>query len=246
MGGATYGSSLEFINASRANSLSGLITANLMYAFDAARPQSYSGGLTISDLNNTTVVGTLTNGPSFTSEDLGSIIFDGSNDYIALADGANTSTPIVLPQACSVYFWIRVDAHKTDNGLFSHWSGGPVNVGFYINSAGKLSCAQYDGQWNYYSSTGASVPTGTWVHVAFTRANSSLGPLNMYLNGQLNHTVTVVSPRSLGGGNMGSIGTMWYPSNLDGNMSMMQVYSIEHTISQVQQQFGVHRKRYGV
>jgi hypothetical protein len=242
-----YGVSLEFINSSKLNSLSGLIIPNLVYAFDAARPLSYTSGSTVSDLNNTNVVGTLTNGATFNALDLGSIFFDGIDDYISLQNGTNTYDPISLPQACSVYCWVKINTNKADNGIFSHYSGGPVNVGFYINGSGKLSCAQYDGQWNYYVSTGSSVPVGIWTHIAFTRATSSLGPLKMYLNGQLNHTVTVSSPRVLGGGNMGGIGTMWYGgSRLNGNMSMLLVYSVEHSENQIAQQYNVHRKRYGV
>jgi hypothetical protein len=69
----------------------------------------------------------------------------------------------------------------------------------------------------------------------------------MYINGQLNHTVTVVAPRFLGGGNMGSIGTMWYSgSRFNGNISMLLVYSTEHSQEQIAQQYNVHRKRYNL
>jgi hypothetical protein len=67
-----YGISTDYINFSNTNSLTGLITSNLIYAFDAARSRSYSLGVTTSDLNGTAVVGTLTGGVVFDYLNLGS------------------------------------------------------------------------------------------------------------------------------------------------------------------------------
>jgi len=59
-----------------------IVTDGLVFAVDAANYESYPGsGTTWSDLvgsNN----GTLINGPTFDSGNGGSIVFDGTNDYI--------------------------------------------------------------------------------------------------------------------------------------------------------------------
>ena len=244
--GIVYNVSNSWLNTLTTNSLNGLITQNLVYAFDAARPLSYSGsGVTVNDLAGSTVVGTLTNGPTFNADNLGSIVFDGSNDYIALQNGANTYNPILLAQTCSVYAWIKTNSNKT-NPILDDRTGGPANVGLRITDTGKLQYLQYDGQWNYYDSVGSSVLTGRWNHVVFTRANSSLGPVKMYLNGELNHTVTVTSPRNLSGGNMTHIGVSWSGGSFNGHISMLLVYSVEHSLAQITQQFNMHRKRYGI
>lgn len=71
-----------------------IVTNGLVLCLDAANRKSYSGTGTVwRDLagsNN----GTLTNGPTFNSANGGSIVFDGSNDYIScsLSNSLNTSS----------------------------------------------------------------------------------------------------------------------------------------------------------
>ena len=62
-----------------------IVTDGLVLALDAGNTKSYPGsGTTWTDTvgGNT---GTLTNGPTYSSGDGGSIVFDGSNDYIQLS-----------------------------------------------------------------------------------------------------------------------------------------------------------------
>ena len=64
-----------------------IITDGLVLCLDAADRNSYvSGSSTWRDVagsNN----GTLTNGPTFSSSNGGSIVFDGSNDYVETNNG---------------------------------------------------------------------------------------------------------------------------------------------------------------
>jgi len=229
-----YGTSTAWVDSSKVNSQAGLIASNLNFAVDVNRPLSYSG-TTLNDLQGTRV-GTLLNGVAFnTQADVKYLSFNGSNSYIA-------NTDFTLPTACSVYFSVRTTA-TGERALFSHWSGGPVNVGYGLNN-GKLYYLQYDGQWNYYTSTGASVNTGRWVHLAFVRTSGT--NMVMYINGVQDYVLNVVSPRSLGGGNMGSIGIFWGWGHWLGDFGAMQVYNEAHSSVQVNQQYlTAHKKRYG-
>lgn len=63
----------------------GIVQDGLVLNLDAAVDASYNGGTTWRDLagsNN----GTLTNGPTFSSENGGSIVFDGTDDYVDIED----------------------------------------------------------------------------------------------------------------------------------------------------------------
>jgi hypothetical protein len=60
-----------------------IVTDGLVLYLDAANPRSYPGsGTTWSDLSRGGNNGVLTNGPTFNSANNGSIVFDGTNDFI--------------------------------------------------------------------------------------------------------------------------------------------------------------------
>jgi hypothetical protein len=61
------------------------VTDGLVLHLDAGNPASYPGsGTTWTDLSGNNNNGTLINGPTYSSDNGGSIVFDGVNDYVAL------------------------------------------------------------------------------------------------------------------------------------------------------------------
>src|SRR6056300_382098 len=67
-----------------------IVTDGLVLNLDAARKDSYNRtGTTWNDISGNGNNGTLTNGPTFDSEDYGSIVFDGVDDYVTVS-----ATPI--------------------------------------------------------------------------------------------------------------------------------------------------------
>jgi len=74
-----------------------IVTDGLVFCVDAANQRSYpKSGTTWSDLagsNN----GTLTNGPTFDAGNGGSLVFDGSDDYVQLGQNSlNTAGPFTV------------------------------------------------------------------------------------------------------------------------------------------------------
>ena len=60
-----------------------IVTSGFVLSLDAANTKSYVSGSTVwNDLSGNGINGTLTNGPTFSSANGGSIVFDGVNDYI--------------------------------------------------------------------------------------------------------------------------------------------------------------------
>ena len=69
-----------------------IVTDGLVLCLDASDPQSYSGsGNTWSDRSGNGSNGTLTNGPTFDSDNKGSLVFDGVNDYINFGNPSSAS-----------------------------------------------------------------------------------------------------------------------------------------------------------
>ena len=78
---------LQNYNATKArfNTTENIVTDNLIMYIDPGKASSYPGtGTSIYDLSPTGNTGTLINGPSFSSINGGSLVFDGSNDYIVM------------------------------------------------------------------------------------------------------------------------------------------------------------------
>ena len=80
-----------------------IITDGLVLCLDAGNTKSYPGsGTSWSDLSGQGNTGTLVNGPTYSSADGGSIVFDGSNDYGSLSS-LNlflNSVVVIHPSGC--------------------------------------------------------------------------------------------------------------------------------------------------
>ena len=85
-----------------------IVTNGLVVHFDAANPRSYPqpyNGTTWFDISGNNNNGTLINGPTFDPNNGGSIVFDGTNDYVQF-----TST-----YAGTICFWGIMDNTIIDN-----------------------------------------------------------------------------------------------------------------------------------
>ena len=85
-----------------------IITDGLVLALDAANPKSYPDSGTAWDnlVNRTT--GSLQNGATFDSNNFGSIVFDGVNDYVFL--GNNTEYQIT--GSLTLEAWIKCNSDR--------------------------------------------------------------------------------------------------------------------------------------
>ena len=142
-----------------------IVRDNLVLYLDAANTKSYPGsGTTWKDISGKGNNGTLTNGPTFDSNNLGSIDFDGTNDHVVLSSPVMTSFSKV-----SVFCFIKYNdlshSHKiidmrdasgdgfsfsmsspSGDKLFSSLNSSSI-VGTKVFSLGEIhSCAvTYDG-----------------------------------------------------------------------------------------------------
>lgn len=211
------------------------VKTNLVNLWDPSLPSSYVGtGTSWVDFVGGSRNGTLENGPTFSTENGGIFNFDGSNDFVSIPTWT-------LSPPWTVNFWCRTSSGG-DNGLMSHWSGGPVNNAMFI-TGGKMAYYYYNGEWRLVVSNGSSVNTGNWVFLSFVAPAASNGSLQFYADGVLNFTTTI--PGGHFSSNIGSIGVNWSWAYFAGAIAHVSHYNTNHTQSQIIQNYNSTRKRFG-
>ena len=216
----------------------GVVQSGLVLNLDAGVSSSYPGsGTTWTDLSGNGNNGTLTNGPTYNSSNGGSIVFDGSDDFIDFTSDSN-----LLPTAgLTVSLWFKTTVadrwlvNKTAtinvNGYFIAGEGaGTVN--FRVNDKGV--------------SSPSAINTGAWINLAGTWTPST--SILMYQNGTqvgsnttsipasiINPSVDIEIGRRPGGGDY------W-----DGNIAQVSIYNRALTAGEIQQNFLATRSRYSV
>jgi hypothetical protein len=144
--------------------------------YDAADVDSTGGGgSTWYDLSGNGYNGTLTNGASFTSTNGGSVLFDGSNDYV------ETNSSTIIPNGLSPF---TIEVLYTMTG-----TGGGALFGNYGPSY-TSGTIWFSGQYGVYINgavyaAGAPLATGT-RHMVSTRNND--GFTTTYINGVVSNT----------------------------------------------------------
>jgi hypothetical protein len=162
-----------------------IITDGLVLHLDAANTKSYiSGSTTWYDKSGNSNTGSLVNGPTFSSENGGSIVFDGVNDYVLLTpmNPANFTCDITFDSTTVAGYIIR----KFQYG----W-------GLFVNSAGILA-VWVDTDANHRATTKTFSYSGI-TNVIISFGNSVI---NVYRNGILVATTStptnsVYSPSDL-------------------------------------------------
>lgn len=216
------------------------VTNGLIMYLDAGNPASYPGtGTTWTDLSSRGKIGTLTNGPLYSSVGGGCIVFDGSNDYVAVS---GTETMV----SASVCVWARTNGAQFNNtGIVFNRGGTATDTG------GLTTWTSADVQygWNDNNSQPAgislSITDGTWQMWSFTHTPSGTNNRKVYVN-------TTVSQ-----GTNNSLGNMTWSSlrigedagggrNFKGDIAIVLWYNRELTAAEISQNYEAFRTRFGV
>jgi len=223
-----------------------IITDGLVLCLDAGNTKSYPGsGTTWTDLigsNN----GTLTNGPTYSSANGGSIVFDGTNDYV---QGTISSSTFTGPH--SICCWFYRETVTQWSGLFSNnVNTTSCSILTFINSTNFLGTNQAG-----VNATSISIDLGSdhlnkWIYSVITFNGVSSGSaVNVYAykNGSL-----LTNSGSLYW-NMSSsssyyVGRHWTNAVEihDGFIPQVSIYNKALTASEIQQNYNALKGRYGL
>jgi hypothetical protein len=107
----------------------GIVKDGLVLDLDAAKKESYPGsGTRWNDISGLQNNGTLTNGPTFNSNNGGSIMFDGIDDFVSGSD-----VPFRFGNTFSISIWFYWDGlDKTNMNLLGKRNGPSGNYNQYV------------------------------------------------------------------------------------------------------------------
>lgn len=216
----------------------------LVLALDVGNTKSYPGsGTSWSDLSGNGNDATLTNGPTYSSADGGSIVFDGTDDYCRITPASLLNS--IGSSDFTVSMWIyRATNPPSGNGEMLYQSAD-LNDGIVI----CISTTKFRVETRDRQSTNSSVNTisdiftaGVWNNVVLTKSGTTY---KGYSQGIYRNQFTSYQDVSTTTGfvDIGRV-SWWGPSYWEGNIAGVNVYNSALTASEVLQNYNAHKRRY--
>jgi hypothetical protein len=225
------------IAITKSTATSPVVTTGLQLYLDAGNASSYPGsGTTWTDLTVNGRNGTLTNGPTYSATNGGSIVFDGTDDFVQCS-GSLTVT------AATFVSWIRRNGNQGqyDGILFSR---GTSVTGMNFQVSNQLGYHWNNAGNTYNWQSGLTIPDSTWCMIAVSVTSTSA---TAYLC-QTSGTTTATNTVSHGSSLLDNIKIALDSSSryFNGNIAIAQLYNIALSAEQVSQNFAADRSRFGV
>ena len=232
-----------------------LIQDGLVLCLDASDKNSYPGsGTTWYDVVSTNN-GTLTNGPTFNSGSGGSIVFDGSDDYIL---GPSATNLIFGTGSFTLNAWFKTNTstRRTILSRFDYDGTGTIERGYYIDilASGKIRTAFETNGSNYrIADSTTSVNTNVYFYVTVTRTNATT--INVYINGafETSNTITLGTPSNIDAvtapfsiARRNDYQTPGFSNYFIGNIPSAQIYNRALSASEIAQNYNSQKSRFGL
>jgi hypothetical protein len=224
-----------------------IVTSGMVLNLDAGFVSSYpTSATTWYDLSYSGNNGTLTNGPTFSSLSGGSIVFDGTNDYVLI----NRPSEITTGGSITVSLWAKWTTVGTTTSTIqalvdNNHSGSPIQ-GFIIQDRPDLNKSL---QFGVQPNTNGSISTfqvgnGTWKHITGTYVT---GSNRLYIDGSFNASTTAEPSMSTVQPYISLGYWQFTPSRyLNGNIANFQIYNRALSPFEVYQNYNSTKGRFGV
>jgi len=213
-----------------------IVTDGLVLCLDAADNNSYPGsGTAWTDLSGNGNHGTLTNGPTFSSANKGSIVFDGVDDYVVM--GTASSVPIEGPGTLDIWgFYAAISS--TYNLISLSLATSAIQIGI-LGGSGRV--------WKYGGATLLIYTTPTINTIANWTLTFSGANLSMYINGILNNSTTTAANQT---GSSPTIRLGTYNAGgsqpLNGRIYSTRIYNRILSSSEISQNYNATKGRFGL
>ena len=229
---------------------SGIVTNGLVLHLDAANTSSYPGsGTTWTDVSGNGFTGTLVNGPTYNSENGGSIVFDGVNDYVLANQNASLKSKFSTTSV-SHFSWVYPTAAGQ---LVSELGSTDINGAWHdsnieISASGAFSFSTWHGGLTDLKVVSSTNAFNAWYYVGFTYDGTTL---TAYINGSAIGTTTFTRQAPYLNGNeyyyalfaidSTNMGTYAYGT---GRCATFSVYNRSLSAAEVQQNYDALSSRY--
>lgn len=230
------------------------VNDGLVLVLDAADKNSYPGSGTVwTDLNGTTtpggaiISGSLVNTPTFNSANQGSLVFNGTNQYVNLQTGSyltGSGTQITIEiwnsgstaQISSIISFVSgstrtINSHLPWSDSVVYWDCGNTGATYDRINTAVLAASQYVG----------------WHHWVLTK-NATAGTMGIYLDGVLNtsgtgKTQTIKIP------NTASIAAYREGTALNyhnGKIASVKIYNRALSADEILKNYNAQKSRFGL
>lgn len=228
-----------------------IVTSGLTVHLDAGSRISYvSGSATWRDLSGNNYNGTLTNGPTFDSNNQGSLTLNGTNQYITGSSGTNLN--LSTDQNYTICAWINPNFADTAAGasaIFNYTGPSPsflrtylrwegTSLGFYLDTADSGGGSA----WRFKPTFAAN----TWNYICFAHTSANAG--QYYFNGAPATMVTIILGAKTGVVNFpvtvgyGSVNSYYW----NGKIATTSVYNRTLSAQEIAQNYNATKTRFGL
>ena len=223
-----------------------IVTDGLVFCLDAGDKMSYPGaGTTWTDLSKRGNNGTLTNGPTFDSANGGSIVFDGTNDYVSI-----TRNSSITPNYISVCGWIKINSKSSNQFLLAlprSVNGGASYMMYYsLSLDGFVAYARTNSTGTIQTTSTFSPDTGRWYFLSMTSNGSNL---ILFIDGEFEASLSFSSVLEYSGSTVlriGSYDNQGTPTYTNGNIPLTQIYNRALSAQEIKQNYKATKGRFGL
>jgi hypothetical protein len=218
-----------------------IVADGLVLYLDAGSPNSYRPdfGTTWKDMSGFNNSGSLINGPTYSSANGGSIVFDGVDDNVDCGNQAS----IQLVGDMSILSWIKVTDFSKPRGIASKCAVNIANPYDYYLLSGKPNLLRGNGG-TFASHAATNSPSlGVWQHIAVTMLGTQV---THYLNGSSNGTGAISVATTNGANNLIIGNRNDNVTDFGGNIAITQIYNRALTSTEVLQNYNAQKSRFGL
>jgi hypothetical protein len=223
--------------------------SGLVLNLDAGNIKSYLGtGTTWFDKSGNANNGTLINGPTFNTGSLGSIVFDGVDDYVDV----NRQIQFERTDSFTLSAWINTN-DGNNNQIINNETEGYRGYQFSVDSNGKLFLFLRNTVSTNFLGVRmlSNFPSNLWCYVtAVYNGSSNASGVKLYINGI--EQITEIAGDNLTSTTI-SNETTWIGRRrpqtqgpFNGKISIVQIYNKALTASEVLQNYDATKSRFNL